>query len=157
MHFKKTGPCLATILSSTFFQVQASEFDDYLQSKQIIDQNFKIKQPETLNEILTVLTAEDSRTLPIEIDNNTIIEQFNLYADRTELKGLIITPDFAQFEQDLGSKEVQKVIKKNVVQNCNIFFEHQYQRHNPYIIKLQLSSEKNSYDLELKQKDCGIK
>ena len=57
MHFKKTGLCLATILSSTFFQVQASEFDDYLQSKQIIDQNFKIKQPETLNEILTVLTA----------------------------------------------------------------------------------------------------
>ena len=110
-----------------------------------------------MNEILTVLTAEDSRTLPIEIDNNTIIEQFNLYADRTELKGLIITPDFAQFEQDLGAKEVQKVIKKNVVQNCNIFFEHQYQRHNPYIVKLQLSSEKNSYDLELKQKDCGIK
>jgi len=70
---------------------------------------------------------------------------------------LIITPDFAQFEQDLGAKEVQKVIKKNVVQNCNIFFEHQYQRQNPYIIKLQLSSEKNSYDLELKQKDCGIK
>ena len=76
MHFKKTGLCLATILSSTFFQIQASEFDDYLQSKQIIDQNFKIKQPKTLNEILTVLTAEDSRTLPIEIDNNTIIEQF---------------------------------------------------------------------------------
>ena len=44
MHFKKTGLCLATILSSTFFQVQASEFDDYLQSKQIIDANFKIKQ-----------------------------------------------------------------------------------------------------------------
>ena len=65
-----------------------------------------------MNEILTVLTAEDSRTLPIEIDNNTIIEQFNLYADRTELKGLIITPDFAQFEQDLGTKAVQKVIKR---------------------------------------------
>ena len=67
MHFKKTGLCLATILSSTFFQIQASEFDDYLQSKQIIDQNFKIKQPETLNEILTVLTAEDSRTLQLKL------------------------------------------------------------------------------------------
>lgn len=67
MHFKKTGLCLATILSSTFFQVQASEFDDYLQSKQIIDQNFKIKQPETLNEILTVLTAEDSRTSQLKL------------------------------------------------------------------------------------------
>ncbi len=66
MHFKKTGLCLATILSSTFFQVQASEFDDDLQSKQIIDQNFKIKQPETLNEILTVLTAEDS-TIPSQL------------------------------------------------------------------------------------------
>ena len=132
MHFKKTGLCLATILSSAFFSgfFKPQNLMTTYSPNKIIDQNFKIKQPETLNEILTVLTAEDSRTLPIEIDNNTIIEQFNLYADRTELKGLIITPDFAQFEQDLGAKEVQKWLKECCA-NCNIFFEHQYQRHNP--------------------------
>lgn len=145
------------ILLCTAIQVQATEFDQYLQSKNIIDERYKIQQAETLNEILSVLSAEDSKTLPLEIDHNTIIEQLNLYADHTDLKGIITTPDFAQFEQDLGHKQVEKLIKKNLVQNCNIFFEHEYQRSNPYSIKLQLSSESKNYVIELKQKDCKVK
>ncbi|OTG91653.1 hypothetical protein [Acinetobacter sp. ANC 3813] len=145
------------ILLCTAIQVQATEFDQYLQSKNIIDERYKIQQAETLNEILSVLSAEDSRTLPLEIDHNTIIEQLNLYADHTDLKGIITTPDFAQFEQDLGHKQVEKLIKKNLVQNCNIFFEHEYQRSNPYSIKLQLSSESKNYVIELKQKNCKVK
>ena len=109
-----------------------------------------------LDELLSVLSAEDSKTLPLEIDHNTIIEQLSLTSKKTELKGMIITPDFAQFEQDLGSKEVQKLIKKNLIQNCPIFFEHEYQKRNPYLVEFDLSSEKNHYKLELKQKDCGI-
>lgn len=145
------------ILLCTAIQVQATEFDQYLQSKNIIDERYKIQQAETLNEILSVLSAEDSKTLPLEIDHNTIIEQLNLYADHTDLKGIITTPDFAQFEQDLGHKQVEKLIKKNLVQNCNIFFEHEYQRSNPYSIKLQLSSESKNYVIELKQKNCKVK
>lgn len=157
MHLKKIGLCLSTTLLTTLSQVHASEFDKYLQSKQIIDQNFKIQQPKVLDELVGVLSAEDSKTLPLEIDHNTIIEQLNLSADKTELKGMIITPDFAQFEADLGRKEVQKLIMKNLVQNCAIFFEHEYQKHNPYTVQFDLSSEKNRYDLELKYKDCDLK
>ena len=156
MHLKKIGLFLIATIGSTLSQVHASEFDDYLQSKSIIDQNFKIQQPEALNEVLTVLSAEDSKTLPIEIDHNTIIEQLQVSATKTELKGMIITPDFAQFEADLGRKEVQKIIMKNLVQNCPIFFEHEYQKKNPYLVEFDLSSEKNHYKLELKQKDCGL-
>lgn len=145
---------LAGLLAT--MQLQASEFDEYLQSKNIIDQNFKIQQSQALNELLTVLSAEDSKTLPLEIDHNTIIEQLQLSTDKTELKGMIITPDFAQFEADLGRKEVQKLIMKNLVQNCPIFFEHEYQKKNPYLVEFDLSSEKNHYKLELKQKDCGL-
>ncbi len=156
MLFKKTGLCLAVVLSTSLFQVQASEFDQYLQSKQIIDKNYKIIKPDTLNELLAVLSAEDSKTLPLEVDNNTVIEQLGLYANRTELKGLIITPDFTQFEQDLGHKEVKKLIMKNLIQSCNIFYEHHYQQKNPYTVFLKLTSAKNSYNLELKQADCGF-
>ena len=152
----KLALCLTTVLTATFCQVHASEFDEYLQSKKIIDQNFKIQQPKVLDELLAVLSAEDSKTLPLEIDHNTIIEQLQLSAEKTELKGMIITPDFAQFEADLGRKEVQKLIMKNLVQNCPIFFEHEYQKKNPYLVEFDLSSEKNHYKLELKQKDCGI-
>jgi hypothetical protein len=45
---------------------------------------------------------------------------------------------------------------KNLVQNCPIFFEHEYQKKNPYLVEFDLSSEKNHYKLELKQKDCGL-
>jgi hypothetical protein len=151
----KIALCLTAVLTAAFCQVHASEFDEYLQSKKIIDQNFKIQQPKALDELLSVLSAEDSKTLPLEIDNNTIIEQLNLSSKKTELKGMIITPDFSQFEDDLGSKEVHKLIKKNLLQNCSIFFEHEYQKNNAYVIELSLSSEKNTYQIELKQKDCN--
>ncbi|WP_374665765.1 hypothetical protein [Acinetobacter sp.] len=154
MHLKKIGLCLTALLSSALFQTQASEFDQYLQSKQIIDTNFKIQQPKQLDELLGVLSAEDSKTLPLEIDHNTIIEQLNLSSKKTELKGMIITPDFAQFEEELGTKEVQKLIKKNLLHNCKVFFEHEYQKNNPYIVELSLSSEKNTYELKITQKDC---
>jgi mitochondrial fission protein ELM1 len=135
-------------------QVNASEFDQYLQQQQIIDSKFKIKKKAELNEMLAVLSAEDSKTFPLQIDHNTIIEQLKLTANKTELKGLIITPDFAQFEKDLGPKEVTQLIRKNLLQNCGIFFEHRYQLENPYKVMLELSSTTRSYDVEISQKDC---
>ena len=82
--------------------------------------SLKLRKAE-LNELLTVLSAEDSKTLPLQIDHNTIIEQLQLTANKTTLKGMITTPDFSQFEKDLGRKEVLKVIRNNLLNNCQIF------------------------------------
>lgn len=134
----------------------ASEFDQFLQKNNVIDHEFKIQDKKQLNEILDVLSAEDSKTLPIKIDQNIIIEQFNLSANKTEIKGLIITPDFTQFELEMGSSEVKKLIRNNIQKNCAIFYEHQYQKANPYSVKFELSSPEKSYELELTQKDCKL-
>lgn len=134
----------------------ATEFDQYLQTEQLIDAKFKIKNNKQLNDLLKVLTAEDSRTLPLQIDQDTVIEQLKLSSNKTELTGLIITPDFAQFEQSLGRDEVKKILQRNLIKSCGIFFEHQYQRANPYSIHLNLSSTTTQYQVELKQKDCAL-
>ena len=140
-----------------FSQVHASEFDQYLQGKGILDSKFKIEKKAELNELLAVLSAEDSRTLPLQIDQNTIIEQLHLTANKTTLKGMITTPDFSQFEQDLGRKEVLKVIRNNLLNNCEIFFEHRYQMVNPYKVELSLSSPTRTYNVDLSQRDCNVK
>ena len=147
---------LAGFSSATFF-VHASEFDQYLQEKNIIDSKFKIQKKAELNELLAVLSAEDSRTLPLQIDQNTIIEQLQLSANKTTLKGLITTPDFSQFEKDLGRKEVMKMIRNNLLNNCEIFFEHRYQIENPYKVELSLSSQTQTYKTDISQKDCKLK
>lgn len=143
--------------SSAALPVYASEFDQYLQGKGILDSKFKIEKKAELNELLAVLSAEDSKTLPLQIDQNTIIEQLQLTANKTTLKGMITTPDFSQFEKDLGRKEVLKVIRNNLLNNCQIFFEHRYQIVNPYKIELSLSSQTHTYNVDLSQKDCNVK
>lgn len=139
------------------FQSQASEFDQYLQQKNIINESFKIEDKKQLNEMLAVLTAEDSKTLPIQIDHNLLIEQFKLTANKTKIKGSITTSDFTQFEQEMGEKEVKKLIQQNIQNNCAIFFEHHYQIKNAYVIEFELRSEAKTYQIELTQKDCGLK
>ena len=155
MHFLKKSLILSLSLFVTL-PALATEFDQYLQQQQILDQNFKIKDSAQLNTLLTVLSAEDSRTLPLQIDQNTVIEQLKLKSDMTELKGLIVTPDFAQFERDLGRKEVHEFIQRNLSQNCDIFFEHEYQRVNPYRVVLNLSSQQQQYQVELQREDCAL-
>lgn len=145
---------LALGLSALSFTSRASELDQYLQQKQIIDAEYKIKNTTGLNEILNIISVEDSRTLPYQVDQNTIIEQMQLFADRVEVKGLINSPDFEQFAQDVGHSEVKKIMKKNLLQNCEMIFEHQFQRVNPYRIELQLSSAQQQYQLQLKNSEC---
>lgn len=157
MQKKYWALALLTGFSSVALPVHASEFDQYLQEKNIIDSKFKIQKKAELNELLAVLSAEDSRTLPLQIDQNTIIEQLQLSANKTTLKGMIITPDFSQFEKDLGRKEVTKVIRNNLLNNCEIFFEHRYQIANPYKVELSLSSQTQTYKTDISQKDCKLK
>lgn len=136
--------------------IHATEFDQYLQHKDIIDENFKIKNKKELNELLAGLSAEDSKTLPLQVDQNTVIEQLKMTANQTTLKGLITTPDFNQLEQDLGKKEIKQVILKNLLNNCNILFEHQYQKSNSYRAEIELSSDHDQYQFSINRKDCGI-
>ena len=156
MLFKKLAfsifACSLAIASTT----QATEFDDYLKQEKMVDKNFKIQNIKALNELLAIISAEDSRTLPLQIDHNTVIQKLNLRADRTELEGKIITPDFNQFEKDLGRDRVQNMIEKNLLSNCDIFFEHQYQRVNSYTVQLKLKSNQHQYQVTVNQKDCGI-
>lgn len=155
MKLKTIYSCLMGLcLALTSLSTAASEFDQYLQEKKIIDAQFKIIDEKALNELLAVLSAEDSRTLPMQVDNNTSIEQLQLLHDRTLLKGRITTPDFNQFEQSSSSEDIQKIIWDNVLKNCDLLFEHQYQRANPYQIQLKLLSETNLYNVDISQQDC---
>lgn len=147
---------LALIFTGSQLQAQASEFDTYLQEKKLINDQYIIQDSKGLDEILSVLSAEDSRTLPLQVDNNTIIEKLDLTSKATNLTGIITTPDFAQFEKDLGKNGVLKLIHQNLLPNCDIFFEHEYQKKNPYVIKLNLNSESSTYDLKITQEDCKI-
>ena len=146
------GLCFASTLFYT--QANASEFDQYLQEKKILNENFKIIDKNALYELLSVLSAEDSKTLPIQVDSNTLIEELQLYHDHTRLKGRIITPDFSQFEKTRSSEELQKIVWDGLLKNCNILFEHQYQRANPYQVQLELISETNKYDVDIIQQEC---
>jgi hypothetical protein len=146
------GLCLGSIFLSV--PVFASEFDQYLQEKKILDAEFKIIDQNALNELLAVLSAEDSKTLPIQVDSNTLIEELQLYHDHTRLKGRITTPDFSQFEKTLSGEEVQKIVWDGLLKNCNILFEHEYQRTNPYKVQLALTSETNQYDVDISQQEC---
>ena len=47
--------------------------------------------------MLQALSEENSRVLPYQVDENTVLEQVMSYADHIEVQGLIVTPDFRQF------------------------------------------------------------
>lgn len=157
MHLKTMMLCLSTIFLCAYSQAHATEFDQYLQQQQLIDEKFKIKNLQGLNEILMIMSLEDSRTLPLQIDQNIVIEKLHLQADRTELEGQIITPDFQQFEQQFGQKEVQKILHNKLLNHCDIFFEHGYQRKNRYTVTVKLDSPSQSYLFTVPQRDCKIK
>ena len=150
---KKLYALTLCVLATTLY-ANPTEFDHYLQQQQLIDEKFKIQNTKALNNLLAVLSEEDSRTLPLKMDANTVIDGLKLSANRTELTGLIITPDFPQLESQLGANEVKQMLHRNLVQNCNIFFEHQYQRANPYAVSLQLNSGKQNYLLTIRHQDC---
>ncbi|WP_407304378.1 hypothetical protein [Acinetobacter sp.] len=145
---------LSSLLLAT--STQATEFDQYLVKKQILDQTYKIKDTKALNEILDVINSEDSRTMPYQVDQNTVIEQLRLYTDHIDLQGIITTSDFTQFAEDLGDKKVKNLIKKNLMQNCHLFFEHEFQRINPYHVAIKLSSDNKNYKLKIKNDECKL-
>ncbi len=139
---------LGLSLSTFSFAGEPSELDQYLVKKQILDSNFKIKNKTALNEILAAISDEDSRTLPYQVDQNILM---------IEIDGIITTPDFTQFEQSVGEPKVKQLIKHNSLQNCELLFEHQFQRVNPYKIEMDLSSGTKQYEITIKNTECKFK
>lgn len=154
MPLKKIFICLSTFFMLHTAQAKATELDQYLVKKQILDNSFKIQNSKALNEILDVISDEDSRTLPFQIDQNMLMEKYKMSANKIEIEGIITTADFSQFAQDVGEKEVKKLIRKNILQSCNLLFENEFQRVNPYKVELKLSAESQSYDFKIKNSEC---
>ena len=146
---------LGLSLSTFSYAGEPSELDQYLVKKQILDSNFRIKT--ALNEILAAISDEDSRTLPYQVDQNMLMEKMEVEADKIEIDGIITTPDFAQFEQSVGELKVKQLIKHNSLQNCELLFEHQFQRVNPYEIEMDLSSGTKQYEITIKNTECKFK
>lgn len=133
-----------------------TELDQYLQKKQILDSHYKIQSSQALNDVLDVLSDEDSRTLPFQVDQNMLMEKYQMNAQQIDIEGIITTPDFSQFEQSIGTAEVKKLMKKNTLQNCHLLFENQFQRSNPYAVNMKLASEKQVYQYSIKNTECAF-
>ena len=148
---------LGLSLSTFSFAGEPSELDQYLVKNQILDSNFKIKNKTGLNEILAAISDEDSRTLPFQVDQNMLMEKMEVSADKIEIEGIITTPDFTQFAESVGQQQVKQLIKKNSLQNCELLFEHQFQRVNPYILEMDLSSPQQKYEIKIHNAECKFK
>ncbi|MFC2995868.1 hypothetical protein ACFODO_11405 [Acinetobacter sichuanensis] len=142
------------LLSSMCAITQATELDDYLIQQKIISADYKIKNNKKLTEVLTYLSDEDSRTLPLQIDQNTLIEKLRLYPNHIEIEGIITSPDFKQFAQSLNTQDIKKLFTDNLIKNCDQLFEHQFQRVNPYEVRMKLSTDEKQYSVELKNSQC---
>ena len=154
MSLKKIVLYLSTFILINTAQAKGTELDQYFVKNKIIDSSYKIQDSKKLNEILNVMSDEDSRTMPYQADQNTVIEQLRLYADHIEVQGIITTPDFTQFAEDIGDKEVKRFITQNLINSCHLFFEHEFQRVNPYYVKVKLSAPHKTYDLKIKNSEC---
>ena len=158
MHIQKSFLILVSLgLSTVTFAASPTELDQYLVKKGILDAAYQIKNKPALDEILSAISDEDSRTLPFQVDQNMLMEKMEMEADKIEIDGIITTPDFAQFEQSVGEHKVKQLIKHNSLQNCELLFEHQFQRVNPYKIEMDLSSGSNQYEIIIKNTECKFK
>ena len=154
MPLKKIFLGLSSLAFAAHLLAAPTELDQHLINKQILGSDLKIKDAKALNEILEAISDEDSRTLPYQVDQNMLMEKYQIRASHVDIEGIITTPDFSQFEQAIGLKEVQKLMKNNTLQNCHLLFEHEFQRRNPYMVNMKLASEKQTYQYTIKNSEC---
>ncbi|MCM8511438.1 hypothetical protein J0904_04960 [Acinetobacter bereziniae] len=154
MNFKIISLSITTFLLTQSIPSYATELDDYLIQNQLIEQNYKIKDSKNLDDVLNALSDEDSRVLPIQIDQNTVIEKIRLYHDHIDLEGLITSENFKQFADSMGKEKTQQFLMQGMLENCGLIFENEFQRRNPYYVKMKLSSAEKVYELKLKNDQC---
>ncbi|WP_228284146.1 MULTISPECIES: hypothetical protein [unclassified Acinetobacter] len=145
------------MLAHSTTYAKPSELDQYLVQHDILTVDYKIKNVTALKEILDVISDEDSRTMPYQVDQNTVIEQSTTTDKQINIRGMIISPDFTQFVESTGYNNVKNMIKQNLIHNCDSMFEHQFQRVNPYVLNLQLSAEKTQFNVLLPNSECKFK
>ena len=154
MNFKIISLSITTFLLTQSIPSYATELDDYLIQNQLIEQNYKIKDSKNLDDVLNALSDEDSRVLPIQIDQSTVIEKIRLYHDHIDLEGLITSENFKQFADSMGKEKTQQFLMQGMLENCGLIFENEFQRRNPYYVKMKLSSAEKVYELKLKNDQC---
>ena len=154
MNFKIISQLSASLFLFFSMATHATELDDFLIQKNLIDQNYKIKDQKNLDDVLIALSEEDSRVLPLQIDQNTLIEQMNLYHDHIDLQGIITSTDFNQFANNVGKEKIHELLIKGMLENCDLIFENQFQRQNPYYVKMKLVSDDKNYELKIKNNQC---
>lgn len=154
MNFKIISSSITTLLLSLSIQSYATELDDYLIQNQLIEQNYKIKDSKNLDDVLNALSDEDSRVLPVQIDQNTVIEKIRLYHDHIDLERIITSENFKQFSDSMGKEKTQQFLMQGMLENCGLIFENEFQRRNPYYVKMKLSSAEKVYELKLKNDQC---
>ncbi len=154
MNFKIISSSITTLLLSLSIQSYATELDDYFIQNQLIEQNYKIKDSKNLDDVLNALSDEDSRVLPVQIDQNTVIQKIRLYHDHIDLEGLITSENFKQFADSMGKEKTQQFLMQGMLENCGLIFENEFQRRNPYYVKMKLSSAEKVYELKLKNDQC---
>ncbi|ATZ63599.1 hypothetical protein [Acinetobacter bereziniae] len=154
MNFKIISLSITTFLLTQSIPSYATELDDYLIQNQLIEQNYKIKDSKNLDDVLNALSDEDSRVLPVQIDQNTVIEKIRLYHDHIDLEGIITSENFKQFSDSLGKEKTQQFLMQGMLENCGLIFENEFQRRNPYYVKMKLSSAEKVYELKLKNDQC---
>ena len=154
MKFKTILAISIFSISSLSTQVFASEVDQYLQQKNIIDAQYKIVNKQNLADFLSALSDEDSRVLPIQVDQNTIIEKMQFHTDHIEIQGLINSEDFIQFAQSTGQEKIKQLLTEGLLDNCSAIFNHEFQRKNPYTANITLTSQKKTYHINLKNTQC---
>ncbi|MFW1799946.1 hypothetical protein ACG9YX_07920 [Acinetobacter nematophilus] len=156
MNFKIISLSITTFLLTQSIPSYATELDDYFIQNQLIEKNYKIKDSKKLDEVLNALSDEDSRVLPVQIDQNTVIEKIRMYHDHIDLEGLITSENFKQFSDSIGHEKTQQLLLQGMLENCHLIFENEFQRHNPYYVKMKLSSEQKNYQLKLKNDQCSF-
>ncbi|MEG0482944.1 MAG: hypothetical protein RR575_05660 [Acinetobacter sp.] len=154
MNFKIIPQISITLFLLISMSIHATELDDYLIQKNLIDVNYKIKDQKNLDDVLAALSEEDSRVLPVQIDQNTVIEQMYVYHDHIDLQGIITSTDFNQFANNVGKEKIHELLIKGMLENCDLIFENQFQRQNPYYVKMKLLSDHKSYELKIKNDQC---
>ena len=101
----------------------ATELDDYLIQKNLIGQDYKIIDQQNLDDVLTALSEDDSRVLPVQVDQNTVIEKIHMYHDHVDLQGLITSKDFNQFSNSMGKEKTQQLLMEGMLENCHLLLK----------------------------------
>ena len=154
MKFKIIPAVTASALVLLTMTSHATELDNYLIQKNLIDQNYKIKDQKNLDIILAALSDEDSRVYPVQIDQNTVIEKMQIFHNHIDVQGLITSADFDQFAKSVGNEKTQQYLTKGMLENCHLIFENEFQRRNPYYVKMKLSSDHKSYEIKVNNDQC---